>query len=87
MSHRYKDAFPSFSEASLPTMPSHWEDISYRNDACPCFDTLRSKAVFVDFEHECDRDYEGVKRFSVVDYEGESLLHTDDWQEVLDFVG
>lgn len=81
--------FPDYPSERLPPIPEGWTDMSWCNDACPCFGT-GDVIVFVDFPEPSEREYPETKRFSVVSNpesaNTEVLLHTDDWAEVLTFV-
>ena len=80
-----KNAFPEYDTATLPPIPEHWKDISWRNDVCPSWQAY-SYQIFVNFEKLEDRET-GGERFSVCDIEfGDCLLSTDDWNEVLEYV-
>jgi len=80
-----RDAFPEYDTATLPPIPEHWKDISWRNDVCPSWQ-LNTYQIFVNFEKPEDRET-GGERFSVCDIEfGDCLLSTDDWNEILTFV-
>lgn len=81
-----KDAFPEYDTATLPPIPKDWTDRSWRNDICPSWQT-NGYHIFVDFENPDDREYSG-ERFLVCDIEfGDCLLSTDNWAEVLEYVG
>lgn len=80
-----KNAFPEYDTATLPPIPEHWKDISWRNDVCPSWQAY-SYQIFVNFEKPEERET-GGERFSVCDIEfGDCLLSTDDWNEILTFV-
>ena len=79
--------FPDFDQASLPAdLPTAWVDVSWRQDACPCFrvsfDT--DHFVYIDFADPAEREH-GGKRFSLYQYESEPAdrLETDDFAELL----
>jgi hypothetical protein len=87
----YREEFPDFDPATMPSIPAGWTDQSWHNDTCPSFYTSNGKVVFVDFADVSLREWQDGKRFNVkVDPEiadfNEFLLETDDWQEVLKFV-
>jgi len=78
-------AFPDYDHATLPPIPSTWEDISYQHDTCPSW-RVGGFQVFIDYEDNEERETQGV-RFFVNDIEtGDGLLLTDNWQEILEFV-
>ncbi len=80
------DAFPEFDMATLPFIPKDWMDISWRNDVCPSWQS-NGYQIFVNFANPDDREYSG-ERFLVCDIEiGDCLLSTDNWAEVLEYVG
>jgi len=84
----YREEFPDFDPATLPTIPAGWADISWHNDACPSFDTGAGKFVYVDYADATLREWPESKRFIVMlDPEvrdgGDVLLATDDWSAVL----
>ncbi len=89
----YHIAFPDFPASELPPIPAQWRDVSWHNDACPCFapimgdDGAPALVVFVDRADPAARDYYGAPRFAVClaqmpDPTG-CLYAGDDWQEVL----
>jgi hypothetical protein len=81
-----KNAFPEYDTATLPLIPATWEDISWRNDVCPSWQS-NGYQIFVNFENPDDREYSGGERFLVSDITtNEVYLMTDDWNEVLTFV-
>lgn len=81
---KYTDEFPDFSPSSLPSLPPTWEDTSWHNDVCPSWCTPdRGLQVFVDYEEPSMREFPDTPRFTVVDQEGEEVVSTDDWSEVL----
>jgi len=80
-----KNAFPEYDVTTLPPIPKDWTDTSWRNDVCPSWQT-NGYQIFVDFANPDDREYSG-ERFLVCDIEGDCLLSTDNWAEVLEYVG
>lgn len=88
----FREEFPDFDAETLPKMPEVWKDQSWHNDACPCFNTKTGYIVFIDFADAAVREITDSKRFTVIaDPEihnhNEAVLDTDDWAEVLAFVG
>jgi hypothetical protein len=85
---KWKAAFPDFPYADMPAIPETWEDISWRNEMCPQFDTKRGCVVFVDFADPAQREFPECCRFTAhTDNDArEPLFETDDWQAVLNFV-
>jgi hypothetical protein len=85
----FRTEFPDFDPATLPEIPATWADRSWRNDACPSFQTPNGLAVFVDYADPAWREMPGLPRFSVQPAEAdhnEELFPSDDWAAVLAFV-
>lgn len=85
-------AFPTYPLSSLPPIPSTWEDNSLHNDLSPSWSTPSGYIVFVDFPNASDREFEDSKRFTVfasyeLDICCDVVLHSDEWEEVLELVG
>lgn len=85
----FSTEFPDYPVDSLPARPEGWVDMSWHNDACPCFGT-GDVVVFCDFPNEADREYPGLPRFQVnlnpeTGKDG-TLFASDDWNAVLAFV-
>jgi|LakMenE01Jun11ns_1017448.scaffolds.fasta_scaffold9235343_2 hypothetical protein len=60
----WKTEFPDFPEADMPALPEGWEDISWRNDACPNFVNYKlGVALFVDFAEPEKREIPEYPRF------------------------
>ena len=94
---RMLEEFPDFDAAYLPPIPAGWLDMSWHNDACPCWAVHADEAlgtygdvyVFVDYFDPATREFPKAPRFSVHDMGAEHtsvLLATDDWDEVLRLV-
>ena len=85
--------FPDFEASTLPEIPASWEDVSWRNDACPSFQAFAREGetevrltVFVDYLDPAERELGGCDRFFVLlnqDGDTHDLLNTDDWAAVL----
>ncbi len=60
----WKAEFPDYPEHAMPVLPAGWEDISWRNDACPNFiNAALGVALFVDYpDPEC-REMPDYPRF------------------------
>lgn len=85
---RIAAAFPDFDVATLPSVPGDWEDVSWKNNACPSFGA-RGFDVFVDFANDEDRECPGRGRFTIMsesDTETLEIYNGDDWAEVLAIV-
>ena len=94
----YQTAFPDFDPATMPDIPESWRDVSWHNDACPCFEAMRGdnggnwKAcrVWIDFADTDLRDVPNGKRFTVVfvndNCESLLILETDSWHDVLAYL-
>ena len=82
--------FPDYDPATLSAMPSDWTYDGWRNDACPSFMAGPRLRVFIDYADPSQRDCgPEIPRYSVQDMGADfssSLLDSDDWQAVLDFV-
>ena len=81
------DAFPDFDQESLPAIPPTWTDVSFANDACPCFEA-NDTYVFIDYPASWQREHPDNYRFTVFTADAQSniedvLLETDDWSEVI----
>lgn len=81
------DAFPDFDQDSLPIIPSDWTDVSFHNDACPCFEAP-GFYVFIDYPQSWQRETPGGHRFTIFDVDDQNFLkdvhlETDVWAEVL----
>lgn len=84
--------FRDYPLADIPPIPAGWSDVSWRNDACPCWrvdshgETLY---VFADYADTRQRDFgPGVARFSVSadmawDGSRSTVFDTDDWSALL----
>lgn len=58
--------FPDFDQATLPTIPAGFEDISWHNDACPSFEHKGlGLHLFVDYEDPEEREMASPVRFRV----------------------
>lgn len=92
----YQTEFPDFPAADMPDIPATWRDISWHNDACPCFEFMtggegdsnyQSAVVWIAERDPAAREFQNGKRFLISYREGftESLdvLETDDWAAVL----
>lgn len=83
--------FSSNYDVDFPSIPKGWKDISYGNDTCPSFEVVGKRlVVWVDAADPDKREVPG-KRFGITRVNAdceyiESLLDTDDWNEVLAFV-
>ncbi|MCB0252141.1 MAG: hypothetical protein KDI55_00245 [Anaerolineae bacterium] len=85
-------AFPSYPIADLPQIPDAWIDASWKNDACPSFNTPNGLQVFVDFKDPSKREMPEISdRFFVClchDKFGSNdvIFTTDEWMGVIHFV-
>ena len=76
-------------------IPEGFEDQSWHNDVCPRFDKQLPNGnwlvLWVDYLNPEDREYPKEKRFVVALFDDEythieTLLESDSWQEIVDFV-
>lgn len=92
----YQTEFPDFPAADMPDIPTTWRDVSWHNDACPCFEFMaagpsdsnyQSAIVWIAERDPAAREFQTGKRFYICYREGETetldVLETDDWAEVL----
>lgn len=81
------DAFPDFSLGTLPAIPEGWEDTSWKNDACPSFGVANLR-IFIDYADPKQRELgPDTNRFLICGEDGDLILATDDWNEVLQRIG
>lgn len=79
--------FPTFPLSSLPSLPSTWEDVSWHNDACPSWHVGNEVYVYIDFPNVEDREFPTSERYTVINMTSdEVLIHTSDWEAVLNAV-
>lgn len=76
------DAFPDFDLSTLPPIPSDWIDVSWRHDLCPSW-RANECTIYVDHADLKQREYENTFRFAVLDDDGECIISTDEWSDVL----
>ena len=89
--HTYYD-LPFFEKCLFDIknlIPKEWKDVSYGNDTCPSFE-FKKYQIFIDNENPIEREIQGGKRFVIIDSDrygyGETLLETDNFFKVLEFV-
>lgn len=77
-------AFPDFPTASLPSLPTAWEDTSWHNDACPSWHVGGGWYVYIDYPTAAERELPESSRFTVYHIDDDKqLYHGDEWEEVL----
>jgi len=80
------EAFPDYPLDSLPAIPAGWLDVSWHNDNCPSY-MVAGLQVFIDYATQEMREHKGEARFLIVCTDSDAtLLASDDWQAVIDFV-
>lgn len=80
----YKVAFPDFPAADLPAIPAGFEDISWRNDACPHFhNEALDLAIWCDYADAEQREMPDTNRFLLTTGEGELIVASDSWDDIL----
>lgn len=97
MTQQWQSEFPQFPADDMPTIPAEWHDVSWCNDACPCFEIItgadgdsnyQSMKVWVEESDPAKREVCNSKRFTVC-YERDSdcytALETDDWNQVVSY--
>ena len=78
--------FPNYDTSTLPLIPSDWIDTSWHNDVCPSWQFGKYQ-IFIDHANPNERET-GGERYFVNDAEsGDCLLITDEWYEVLAYIG
>jgi hypothetical protein len=87
----YREQFPDFDDVdneAKELIALGFRDISWRNDACPCF--IRSPLMlWFNFKEPKQREFRGGKRFEVypLDFDeaptGPALCATDDFKELV----
>lgn len=79
--------FPDFNVATLPPIPAHWLESSWRNDTCPSFMVGELYVVFIDYPNRADREWAESCRYTLhsIDAGGghDVLVHSDNWDDVL----
>jgi len=91
----YKSEFPDFGELDVE-LPQSFKDISWHNDACPCFEQVTAKEftirVYIDYKDLIKRESSNSDyRFSVMAVYGKEeqnagVMLSDDWNEILEFI-
>lgn len=74
--------FQDFPVDDLPVIPHDWKDMSWRNDACPCFETDDGIFIFVDYVDPTVREYENLCRYSAC-FNDYCPVYTDHWETLL----
>jgi hypothetical protein len=91
MTTNFQTEFPDYPVADMPAMPTHGDfiDTSWHNDTCPSIasDPL-GLHIWIDFADKLLREFKDGRRFIVVRQEhgiktGDTVIETDDWEEVL----
>lgn len=86
----YETEFPTYDNGvafrELATRLPTWDDMSWHNDACPCFENKSGDWIlWVDFADKEKREAKG-KMFTVVKVgAAEAALETDSLDEVVEF--
>lgn len=76
--------FPDYDPATLPAIPAHWADRSWRNDQCPSW-ACGHMNIWIDWASPSERTEPTQPRYCV-EYGDRCELVTDDWQAVLELV-
>lgn len=84
----YATEFPEMANdtacATMAARSDDWADTSWGCDQCPSF-TCDVFVVWCQPANPEDREFPDMKRFGITD-EGESVLETDDFADVLAFI-
>lgn len=89
--YSFKTEFPDFDPATMPEIPSSWEDTSWRNDVCPSFSVAENFSVYIDYKDPKDREFDdpSTPRFFInrTLEDGSSIceMMTDDWDAILNY--
>lgn len=60
----WQKEFPDYPADDMPAIPEGWEDISWRNDACPNFVNYKlGVALFIDYANPDFREFPEYPRF------------------------
>lgn len=91
---RFKDEFPDYGEMDVP-VPDHFEDVSWGNEASPCFHSKEARVfLYVDYAEPAKREFPELERFGLLEAsedgqhkaEDGHLLHSDDFARILEKV-
>jgi hypothetical protein len=86
----YRQEFPNFDPATMPEIPTDWEDVSWHNDACPTFAPSLGWRVWVNYVEQKDRELGYPTRFAITrersDGDIDQLFDSDEWNAVVAFV-
>lgn len=83
----YQIEFPDFDPTTMPDIPEGWIDVSWHNDACPCFEVPAGLFVYVDYLDPAKREMgDTVPRFSILNQATNFSTETDSWEDVKEFV-
>lgn len=84
----YQTEFPDFPAADMPDIPATWRDISWHNDACPCFEFMAAGAGDSNYQSAA-REFPNSSRFLISYYTADlqclDVMQSDDWAAVLDY--
>lgn len=85
----YKDVFPEYDD--VIALPDGWDDVSWRNDVCPCFANVALKVfMFVENKDPANRDFPETNRYSLMVMDddgcvGDALAFTaETFDEIID---
>lgn len=86
----YREEFPDFPPETMPAIPAAFLDISWHNDACPCFESAELRLIlFVDYADKALSEFPHPEtpRFTLHDFiDGETrdfIKSSDDWADIL----
>ena len=91
----YQTAFPDFDPATMPDIPAAWRDVSWHNDACPCFEAFSGEGCFtrciVWIDHENPERREVMQERFTVAFDNErgdceTVLRATHWRAVVCYV-
>jgi hypothetical protein len=78
-------AFPDFPIDAMPTLPEGWNDVSWRQDVCPCYARADNAVmIWVDYPNPSDREFYNTRRFRVMRPLDDDIMgETDIWEMAL----
>jgi hypothetical protein len=83
----YQTEFPDYPVADMPEIPAGFADTSWRQDASPSFtSSSHGLTIWIDYVDLTKREFKNTHRFVVADVDGEDVLATDNWSEVLELI-
>ena len=90
----WKDEFPEYKEEMKNiSIPAEFDDVSWHNDASPCFENTKLKLrLWIDRVDPKKRVSDPQCQYLIFKYENEDdsnsefLFESDNWSEILNFI-